>query len=90
MYATDDILKENDKKDLKLGINRSLHERYQLVHEQLFNRKTKDYLINLVDKFINDGPNIRKSKAGKEITSLLAVSVKMHADLALNLFVGRP
>ena len=62
---------DNDKQDLEYNINRSLHDRYVLVHEQLFNRKTKDYLSNLVDKFIKEGEQIRNSPDGKEITSLL-------------------
>ena len=70
LYTNPLLLKENDKKDVKLDIHRSLHDRYVLVHDQIFNRKSNDYLINLIEKFIKKGTLIRK-KEGKNITSLI-------------------
>jgi serine/threonine protein kinase len=70
LYATPDILKELDKSDLNFDVNRSLHDRYEYVHKYFFNREVKNYLINLVDTFIINVPNIRK-KYGKQIISLL-------------------
>jgi len=70
LYATEGVLKE-ERDDIKQGINRALHDRYELVHEQIFNRKTRDYLINLIDTFIKRGKIIQKDHNGKQITSLI-------------------
>ena len=70
LYTNSLLLKENDRKDIKLNIYRSLHERYVLVHEQIFNRKTHDYVLHLIERFMKKGTSIRK-KEGKNITSLI-------------------
>jgi len=70
LYTNPEVLKENDMKDIKLNIYRSLHDRYVLVHEQIFNRKTHDYVSNLITRFIKNGKSINK-KEGKNITSLI-------------------
>jgi len=69
LYATEDILKE-ELDDKKRKIYRSLHDRYIMIHEQIFNRKTHEPLIHLISKFIKDGKGILK-KDGKDITSLI-------------------
>jgi hypothetical protein len=68
LFATRDILKENDKKDIEYDIYRNLHDRYKLVHEIFFNRNTKQYLSDLINRFIN-----KDNKRGyiKDIISLL-------------------
>lgn len=71
LYATPEILEENDKYDLQYGLHRSLHDRYLLVHEDFFNRKVKYYLPSLVDKFIKEGSAIQKGVKGNRILSLL-------------------
>ena len=70
LYATKEILEE-EKDDKKRKIYRSLHDRYITVHENIFNRKTHDNLVHLIDRFIKDGKSIRQGKEGKNITSLL-------------------
>jgi len=70
LYATKEILEE-EKDDNKRKIYRSLHDRYITVHENIFNRKSHDNLVHLIDKFIKDGKSIRQGKEGKNITSLL-------------------
>ena len=71
LYATPDVLKENDKEDLKYNINRSLHARYILIHESIFGRKTNKYLKDLVEKFIKDGKQLKNNNEGINITSLI-------------------
>ena len=68
LFATRDILKENDKEDIEYDIYRSLHDRYKLVHETFFNRNTKQYLVNTIDRFINKE---NKKRYIKDIISLL-------------------
>lgn len=71
LFATDDVLEENDKQDIQYGMNRSLHDRYTIVHESFFNRKDKNYLPNLIDTFIKQNNEFQKNKYGKQILSLL-------------------
>jgi serine/threonine protein kinase len=70
LYTYSELLKENDKRDIQLNIYRSLHDRYVIVHDQIFNRKSNDYIIQLIDRFINKGSSIKKQE-GKNITSLI-------------------
>jgi len=70
LYAYGDLLEE-EKRDIQEKIYRSLHDRYVLVHDQIFGRKTHEYLLHLVDRIIKDGPKIRNGASGKDITSLI-------------------
>jgi len=70
LYTPPELLKETDKADTAVGINRSLHDRYLLVHEQMFSRKVKPYLDNLIERFIKNGKTIRK-KQENDIISLI-------------------
>ena len=70
LYATKEILEE-EQSDKKRKIYRSLHDRYTTVHENIFNRKTHDNLVNLINRFIKNGKSIRQGKEGKNITSLI-------------------
>lgn len=67
LYATTEVLEENDKQDLRYDINRSLHDRYKMVHEAYFKRETKQYLKNLVTVFIEDKPR----SSDKSIVSMI-------------------
>jgi len=69
LYATKDVLQE-EKEDKKRKIYRSLHDRYIMVHEGIFNRRSHDNLLHLIDRFIMDGKKIRLQE-GKQITSMI-------------------
>jgi serine/threonine protein kinase len=70
LYASPGVLQE-EQDDIKQDVYRSLHDRYELVHEQIFKRKTREFLINLIDKLIKRGKIIQKDHNGKQITSLI-------------------
>lgn len=71
LYTTADVLKDNDRVDLNNGVNRSLHDRYIAIHDNILGRKSKSYISNLVNYFIKEGSKIRGSVREKEIISLL-------------------
>ena len=68
LYADKYVLQE-EKDDKEHGIYRDLHDRYIMVHEEIFKReKTKHYLFSLIDRFIKHDV---KKKEGKDIISLI-------------------
>ena len=49
LFADNDVL-DDERNDKEYDIYRSLHDRYQLVHETVFKRqKLKEYLLGLID-----------------------------------------
>lgn len=67
MYATKEVI-EDEKTDKEYDIYRDLYDRYQLVHETIFQRKKlKEYLLELIDHHLKN--NLQKDK--NEIISKL-------------------
>ena len=81
MYATKEVI-EDEKSDKEYDIYRELHDRYQLVHETIFQRvKLKEYLLGLINYHLNH--NLEKDK--NEIISKLdtySVGVLLPSMLA--------
>ena len=70
LYATPEVLKE-EKYDKQHKIYRSLHDRYVLIHEQIFGRRTHDNLLQVINRFIKDGSKIKNGVEGANIVSLI-------------------
>jgi serine/threonine protein kinase len=67
LYATNDVL-EDERDDKEYDIYRDLHDRYQLVHETIFERKKlKEYLLGLIH-ISKDGALLKDKQ---EIISLI-------------------
>lgn len=55
LYANKDVL-EDEKNEKQYDIYRDLHDRYQDVHEKIFNRtKLKEYLLGLINYHLEHG-----------------------------------